>query len=168
MTAKVSPAHKAAERFVTLSSPIGPVEAWLTYEWREEEDGTRIYFQREERDCMRAALATLLQIDYEEVPAWRGDGPISRAEELQGWLELSQWAAEHGYRMRAADQPPSGEEKPSFLGLTPPGPDHFRHVIAVREGRIYDPAAGFRLPVGFEREPQQTIGFILMFEEQGA
>jgi hypothetical protein len=146
---------------VILPSPIGPVEALLPKLSCELPNGATGYYQRQHDDCLRAALATVLQVPYEEVPDFRGDGPGTHADELACEEAQWEWARSLGLRLRIANRPPKGVD--TFLAVSPAGEDRFRHVLAVVAGHVFDPGGGFILPPGFEPEVVK-VEYIEFFE----
>jgi hypothetical protein len=107
--------------------------------------GERGYYQTRNDDCMRAAVATCLQVPIEDVPDPRlderlaaGDDPdeldrLARAE-LEGWL------AGRGLRLVRHWRLPVDRER--WIGVSP-GPGEFGdHVLVMTRAEIlFDPAS---------------------------
>jgi len=146
---------------VIFQTPRGPVPAFLPRLTRDLPDGRVGYFQRSQFDCMRAAVATLLQIDYEQVPDPDHLGPGTYADELDRWARWGEWAASQGHRIRFHNKPPEGAD---YIALSPAGEDRYRHVLTVLAGHVFDPGSGWMLPVGFELTPTRNVEFVITFE----
>lgn len=120
-------------------------------------DGRTGYYQRRLDDCLRASLATALQVPYEDVPDWPAK-PGTTADELADWEAVWDWAASLGYRLRFHNRPPEGCD--TYLALDTPQ-DRFRHVVAVMAGHFFDPGSGIELPGWLKREPMRPINYVI-------
>ncbi len=97
------------------------------------EDGLRLVYQREGGDCLRAAVATVLGIDYDDTPPADGYDP-GAAREM--WRE---WMAARGLAMRQ-----NFVHAPAFLDepwiacvpVTVPGKPTVPHAVVMRRGRV--------------------------------
>lgn len=124
----------------------GSVKAALPALTCELPGGRVGHFQRGQ-DCMRASVATLLRLPYEEVPDIDSRPTRGKAEYLARWAQWWEWAALIGYRMQFAEPWLTGDH----LLISAPVVDGFRHVMAVCDGREFDPASGWQFPPGFEQ-----------------
>jgi hypothetical protein len=122
--------------------------------------GGRIgHFQRGQ-ECMRASIATLLRLPYEEVPAFDSRPTQGKAEYLARWAQWWEWAASIGYRMQFAEPWLTRDH----LLISAPITNGARHVIAVVDGREFDPTSGWQFPPGFEVQPIHAWELCVTFE----
>jgi len=104
-------------------------------------DGRRGWYQRNRLDCMRAAVATVLSLPYDDVP------------ELLDPSSVDRWAVDAGYVVqRHYGGPPAA----SYIGVGPMGDEGLRHVVAVVDGVLFDPGSGWRF--GPDRVPPDPVG----------
>lgn len=150
---------------VTLQTPAGPVEALLPRQTCRLASGAVGYFQRRQDDCAHAALATVLQVPYEDVPDFNAEHRGQTfADELARTVAEWEWCSALGLRTRYASRPPNGIE--TFCAVGVPDEDRWRHVCAVVEGQLFDPGSGFILPPGFEDDGPIVVDYIYYFERE--
>ena len=116
-------------------------------------DGSIGWYQRTRTDCMRAAVATLLEIGYDDI-----------GDDLASTDRLHQWAADRGLRVRFHT-----EELPDepWIGVTPAGDDDLRHtVVGYGQRIVFDPASGWMFPGGLRADPVRELAYVLTFTEE--
>lgn len=121
------------------------------------------HFQRFADDCLRAAVATALQVSYEDVPLNEA-APSTLGGELDRCVRLAEWAWSRGYRVRFHDEPPKGCRTFVAEGRLEGG--GMRHAVAMVDGVGHDPATGFDLPPGKEMKKLTTATHVLVFERK--
>ena len=143
-----------------LTMEVAPgIEAILPRLSCELPDGRIGHFQRRIDDCLRAAIATVVDCSYESVPDCIAP-PGTAADELAAWEELWQWALLRGLRLRFHSGRPDGD---TFIGIGPPDENRYRHTVAVVGGHLFDPGSGWKLPAGYRQEPTRKIEFAISF-----
>lgn len=114
--------------------------------------GHRAEHMRTRMDCMRACLATLAQVPYDQAPdvaAALDAGPLAEAQAL---ADLGAWANTLGCRLTYHHEPPT--DRGAWVGGVEAGEDGPSHGVVMCLDRIvFDPAAGFPLPAGHELVP---------------
>lgn len=126
------------------------------------EDGAVGYYQRNMNDCLRAAIATAVQIPYEDVPDTEPTGAGGQGEWLQVYSRLWEWAAGQGIRLEFHTFPPICEAP--WVGVTPRGDDGYRHTIVIANGQLYfDPASGFETPDGTQIATTREVEYGITF-----
>jgi hypothetical protein len=114
------------------------------------------HFQRSFEDCGRAAVATALQLPYEDVP-----------ESAQTPAGLLPWALERGLMVdfHERELPVDAE---TWIAVTAPlieNDPSSRHVLVMERGEIlFDPGSGFVFPEGWRRDPLPGIEYGVTFE----
>lgn len=156
---------EAPSHTVTISTPIGPVKALLPHLTCELPDGRTGHYQRRQDDCMGAALATCLQVAYEDVPD-QSAAPGTYADDVASWTALSEWVRDRGMRLRFHNRPPEGCQ--AYIAVGPAGEDRYRHVFVVVGDHIFDPGSGFKFPAGLHMEPTHKVEFAISFEGSNA
>lgn len=93
-----------------------------------EVEGLRLVYQRSGGDCLRAAVATVLQIDYDETPEADGYDPAAR-EIWRAWTEV------RGLKMtQNLSHAPAWLADPWIAIVTGQGGDP--HAVVMRRGRM--------------------------------
>lgn len=109
-------------------------------------------YMRRRDDCMRACLASLAQVPYDQVPdvaAALDGGPLAEAQAL---ADLGAWANMLGYRLTYHPTPPT--DRGAWIGgvdADEHGPSH--GVVMCLDRVVFDPASNFPLPPGHELVP---------------
>ena len=100
---------------------------------------------------MRAAVATLLEIPYDEI-----------GDDLASTDRLHQWAADRGLRVHVHDELPDGP----WIGVSPAGDDGLRHTV-VGDGQriVFDPASGWIFPGGLRADPIRELDYAITLED---
>lgn len=113
-------------------------------------DGRIGWYQRSRLDCMRAAVATYMQIRYDEI-----------GDDLTTTDRLHQWAADRGLSVLVHTELPDGP----WIGVSLAGDDGLRHTV-VGEGRrvVFDPAAGWVFPGGRRADHVHEFDYALTLE----
>lgn len=115
-------------------------------------DGSIGWYQRSRYDCMRAAVATYMQIRYDDI-----------GDDLTNTDRLYQWAAACGLRVRIHDELPDGP----WIGVSPAGDDGLRHTVVGNGSRVvFDPASGWVFPGGLRADPLCELAYVLTLEAE--
>jgi hypothetical protein len=118
-------------------------------------------------DCLQAAIATAVQIPYEQVPVTAPTGAGGQGEWLRVYSRLWEWSAALGFAMAFHTDPPFSETP--WVGVTPRGEDGYRHTIVIANGILYfDPASGFETPDGTEIATTREIEYAITFHPREA
>jgi len=116
-------------------------------------DGDTGWFQRSQTDCLRAAVATALNIPYASIPGFRDE------------VELDVWALASGYRLQRVEQPPVHKRR--WIGMSPryAAYGNARHTLVMAYGALYfDPASGWVFEGGLPPDPTREIEYGLVRE----
>lgn len=148
---------------VTLDLPIGPTEVDLPELTKTFPDGCVGWYQRRQDDCLRAAVATCTQTPYEDVPDWTTK-PGTHADELCGWVALSEWAVSIGRRLEFHNGLPPDAD--SYVTVSPDLGNRYRHVNCVLGDQLFEPGSGLRLPAFLKLQPTTKVEFSLTFERR--
>ena len=132
-------------------------------------NGTLGHFQRREDDCMRAAVASILNCTtIDVVPDAPYDARIAAGGSQdvivqEAGAELVAWLAGRGLRMTIRRPPPWSHVR--WLGVSlDPDPAN-NHVVVMRGRRVYhDPAQGFPVPAGHKVAPVARIDYGITFD----
>lgn len=125
----------------------------------ELEDGRTGWYQRTPFECLRASVATLLELDYDDVPHG-----LTIHELTEAWAPANGWRAHFHLPMF---EWPAGW----WLGIDQPlryGPYGAHAIVGRDDGRLmHDPASGWVLDGGGPLPPR-PIGTAITFKPQVA
>jgi hypothetical protein len=155
----VPPGTDPPDGAAIFQTPIGAIVVRRTGDYTKLPDGRTAWFQRRQDDCMRAAVATVLQVPYLAVPDL-DTAPGTYAAELDTWARWGDFAATQGCFLRFHSGEPDAAD---YIALSTPGEDRYRHCRAVMAGHVFDPGSGFDLPPGFERVKTFTAELAVTF-----
>lgn len=106
-------------------------------------DGTTGYAMVRTDDCLRAAVATCIQVDIDEVPDARIDERLAAGESVErvdreSWRQMVEWLGGRGYEVVEHAKPPN---RGRWLGIVEI-PQAFQSHTMVMAGRLvlFDPA----------------------------
>lgn len=134
------------------------------------------YHQSSRWDCMRAAVATVLQVPLEAVPdLLRDDVAESRTNCVdydafceRAFAELSDWAAERNLEMVFSVEVPLDREL--WIGIVPL-PGHFTNhsLVMHRRSIAFDPAEQWPAPSGYipKRYSPSDVAYGVTFDPIG-
>jgi hypothetical protein len=136
-----------------IHAVVDGIEAVLPVLSVELAPGWPGWYQRSQDDCLQAAVATALRIDYED------------AAGVSSMAELHDWCVTRGivdsFHVNGSDSltPPAV----LFTPRTPECP--VRHTLAVLPGgRVFDPASGWRFgPEGLPPDPVRHVEYAVAF-----
>lgn len=109
-------------------------------------------YMRTRSDCLRAALSTLANRPYAEVPAVPPEGSGGPHATAQGLADLGGWARSLGYRLVWHEMLPL--DRGAWVGGIPAdehGPSHA--LVMCRDRVVHDPARGYPMQPGEEWIP---------------
>lgn len=124
------------------------------------------WFQRNQNDCLRAAVATVAGVPYDDVldtepVGGRGGQGASLALYERVW----RWAMERGLRLAFHTELPCVDGM--WIGVSPLGDDGYRHTIVAKGlEKYHDPASGFLLPPGLAVERTAEIEYAITIEKE--
>lgn len=119
-------------------------------------DGDTGYYQRSTTDCLRAAVATTLQLAYSCLPDFRDE------------VELDHWALDNGLRLwhvgpHVLTDTEWGARR--WIGMSEPYEGGVRHTLVMAFGAVYfDPASGWEFEGGLRASPVERLEYGLVLE----
>ena len=114
-------------------------------------DGDVGYFQRTQMGCLRAAVATVLQLPYRKVP------------ELPDVAATARWGRQMGLAVDLHNHPASWKRR--WVALSPPYEGGARHTLVMAYDRLYfDPASGWEFEGGRHAPPVAQLEYGLTLE----
>lgn len=135
------------------------------------EDGRVAWYQARADDCLRPALATLLQVLPEDLPDPEIDKCLANGMDPEdvnrlAHSELQAYLAGYGLRAVFHSSPPA--DRHCWIGISPgDGRSRFGDHCVVMDGEdiVHDPAEGFPTPAGTKVAPTEEITRGITLEE---
>lgn len=129
-----------ASRFRLRYAPLEPGNDYLP-------DGRRVWWQRDEYDCLTCCLATVFKCDYDEVP----DKPLNPDDEssrAEAGDRLIRWVNDRGFDLTLWRRAPV--HYANWIGLDEdPGDIAGNHaVVCSFNAMVFDPALAWPVPPG--------------------
>ncbi len=125
--------------------------------------GHRAWYQRREDDCFCAALATLMQVDIEQLPDPRIDERLEAGDDpevidREAGQALAVWLTVRGWRLAYHATPPV--DRGAWIGVSPgEGPFSDHCLVMCLDRFVHDPASNWSAQVQhiFEVDHGYTI-----------
>jgi hypothetical protein len=124
------------------------------------DDGRTGFYQRRADDCMRAALATLMQVPIWEIPDPRLDERLAAGEDpddidRNAGAELEHFLAGYGLKLvKHSHVPLEGD----WIGVSRGDGPFGDHTVIMRDDKVaFDPAEGFPTPPGYKVAPVTEV-----------
>ncbi len=125
-------------------------------------------------DCLQAAIATVTQTPFEQVPDLRLRERLDRGEaydevSLEHWERIRSWAHRRGFGFNVYDEVPLAQ--PRWIGII--NPDHLRRnrghtLVMCHDELLFDPICTVKPPPGERRLhfPPSMIGWGVSFTRE--
>ena len=115
-------------------------------------DGTVGFCMRRSDDCLRASIATLLQVPMPNVPDLRPDAGLAAGQDpdelaANGWQTLARWADTLGLTIWLHPRPPTSERR--WIGvISEPGTFNDHTIVLNKREILHDPSVWSLVPEG--------------------
>ena len=142
------------EGAAVIEAVIGGVQATLAEVSVPLPNGEVGYYQRSQFDCLKAAVATAVQVPYDDLP------------EIPNLGALHAWADAEGFTVNLHFPPDVPDRERRWIGVSPLLPAYgARHtVVGSYRDAYFDPSSGWRFERGWCAAPTPDLEFAISLE----